>query len=222
MVNKLSVAILASLTMSLTALPAFAQEVPGEGVVNGVFRLTIGGDVPADYSFYVETDAAVGGHAPICTTDAQMVEEGYTECVGGGAVNELPFSVLEGETMEYRVLGSRGAALSQEVVAEGSMTPEDGFTVDASFDFSGSELGGTPTEDAPEDGAAQDQYEDRDDETTDDGGSAEGTGEEDGGSGDPTGGTGLLPDTGGASLTVIAGILLLFAAGGFLAYRVAR
>lgn len=222
MTRNLLAMIAASLAMTFTALPAIAQEVPDQSTVEGVFKLTIDGEVPENYSFYVEMDQAIGGLAPICTTDAEMVASGYTECVGGGAVNELPFLVPQGATMHYRVLGSQGVGLSQEVVAEGdAVAASDGFIIEASHAFTSETPESTDTPEDP--GAAGDQY------------SYEAPAEEVPAEKVPAPAAsngeisevadlhgGILPDTGGASLALVAGAALILAAGGFLAYRLTR
>ena len=242
MTRKLLAMITASLVMTFMALPAHAQEAPKDTTVDGVFRLTLNGEVPDDFSFYVETDQAIGGLAPICTTDAAMVAEGYTECVGGGAVNELPFNVPQGATVQYRILGSQGTGLSQMVVAEGETVAEtDGFTIDASHSFDGS-----PSEPTETPGTVDDQYsdeapaEDATAPTASNGGMNGGTNggtngetnvETNGGSSEATSGEasdiaelhgGILPDTGGASVVLLFGAALILSAGGFLAYRAIR
>lgn len=227
MTRKLLAMIAASLAMTFAALPAIAQEAPEESMAEGVFKLTIEGEIPENYSFYVETDQAIGGLAPICTTDAEMVASGYTECVGGGAVNELPFLVPQGETMHYRVLGSQGVGLSQEVVAEGDAVAEtDGFTIEASYAFASETPESTDTPEDP--GAADDQYSD---EASAEEAPAEEVPAEEVPAPAASNGEisevaelhgGILPDTGGASLTLFAGAALILAAGGFLAHRLTR
>jgi len=258
--SKLLVMVVAALSMMLVVSPAFAQGDPSEaeGMVEGVFRVTIEGELPENYSIYAETDQAVGGMAPICTTDAAMVAEGYTECTGGGAMNELTFFAPEGATVEYRILGSQGTGLSQEVIAEGSTVAEtDGFTVDASHSFAGDpetpeDPEATPEQDdtgsdvsepdvsepdvsepdvlsEPGDtglsgtgsGAADDQYADEatTGETPPEDAPAESDGEM---SKVAEANGGVLPDTGGAPLSLLAGAALILAAGGFLAHRLTR
>lgn len=225
--KKLLIMVLAALSMLLATTPAFAQGNPAEdeGMMEGVFRVTIEGDVPENYSVYVETDAMVGGQGPICTTDYAMVSEGYTECAGGGATNELIFYAPKGETVTYRILGSQGTGLSQEVIAEGSAVAEtDGLTVDANLAFSGEEETPEDPEETTDDsgtasnsGVAEDQYADETSENNSSGDtSAEANGEM---SQVAKANGGILPDTGGAPLSLLAGAALLLASGGYLAYR---
>ena len=216
--KKLLVMVAAALSTMLVVSPAFAQSDPSEaeGMVEGVFRVTIEGDVPENYSVYVETDAAVGGLGPICTTDAAIVAEGYTQCVGGGAVNELPFFVPQGSTVEYRILGSQGTGLSQTVIAEGSTVAKtDGFTVDANLAFNGE----TPAEPPTEPGATEDQYTNQPPADETEGTSADTTKAAGEMSPVAEANGGILPDTGGAPISLLAGAALLLTAGGVLVYR---
>ncbi|QIN79852.1 hypothetical protein GBA65_16420 [Rubrobacter marinus] len=112
-----------------------------------VFELSIEGEVPEDYSFYVESSVGDGG--VICTTDATVVEEaGYPEC-RPDAVNtaEVPFPA--GEPFDYRVLRSRGTELSSFVLDEGSEVSEDGLVIEASYSAANDPANG---EDINEDG----------------------------------------------------------------------
>lgn len=237
--------VVASLAMTLPALPAAAQGAPGEGMVEGIFRVTIEGELPENYSVYVETDAMTGGQGPICTTDAAMVAEGYTECVGGA--NELLFYAPEGTTVKYRILGSQGTGLSQKVIEEGSaIAKTDGLTVEANLAFAAEEETPAPDEtgaepddvesddvesDDAEPGAADDQYSDdtpapEGSSGSDAASSASADSEADPASDGQTSKVaeangGVLPDTGGAPLSLLAGAALLLSAGGFLAYRIA-
>lgn len=227
--------VVASLAMTLPALPAAAQEAPGEGMVEGIFRVTIEGELPENYSVYVETDAMTGGQGPICTTDAAMVAEGYTECVGGA--NELLFYAPEGTTVKYRILGSQGTGLSQKVIEEGSaIAKTDGLTVEANLAFAAEEETPAPDEtgtepDDVESDATDDQYSDETPAPEDSSGSDAASSASAGSEADPAsdGQTskvaeangGVLPDTGGAPLSLLAGAALLLASGGFLAYRIA-
>lgn len=215
--NRLLILVVSALSMMLAASPAFAQEDPAnkEGMVEGTFRVIIDGEVPENYSVYVETDAAIGGQGPICTTDAVMVDEGYAECVGAGGANELRFYAPEGTPVNYRILGSQGNELSQEVIKEGStIAKTGGLMIEARLTFDGE---GENSEDDDEsnddsnnndDSAASEQYED---DSSADGKSS--------GKGDDKASDGVLPDTGGSSLVLVAGASLLLAAGGFLGYR---
>ncbi len=197
--------------------PALAQEQGTE--VSGTARLTLNGTAPENVSFWVESSAP-GVEGVICTTDAAMVASGIPECQDGGAVNELALTAPAGGAVDYRVIGAQGSELSQETVAQGSMTSEEGFVMDASYTFSGDVIGGEPEGTAPEDGgAAQTQYGDETKQPTVSTGEADGAQASTVSSGDPTGGTGVLPDTGGASIPLLAGAVLLLASGGFLAYR---
>ncbi|HET7479078.1 MAG TPA: LPXTG cell wall anchor domain-containing protein [Rubrobacteraceae bacterium] len=213
-------AVLAAMLMALLAapVPVMAQdaEALSGGTADGKFRLTLDGWAPENVSFWVETSSGAGG--VICTTDAAMVETGIPECRDGGSTNEMAFSAPAGSTLDYRIIGSQGSELSQEVVAEGSKVADTGFIVDASYTFSGDTIGGDPAGTHPDgnasadnndDGAASGQYED--DSSSDGGPSSENV--------DSNAAVSVLPDTGGASVAVIAGAALLLAAGGFLAYR---
>lgn len=239
--KKLLMLVVASLTMTLPALPAAAQEAPGEGMVEGVFRVTVDGELPEDYSIYVESGVILPGGV-ICTTDAVMVNEGYTECVDNGATNELVFFAPEGASVDYRILGSQGVALSQEVIAEGTTTAKtDGLTIDARHTFANeAPADPQPAEEpdaAEEADAADDQYSDEtpasDDSSTPDDSSAPdavSSASVDSETAPIADGYtskvaelhgGVLPDTGGASIALVAGAALLLAASGFLAYRIA-
>jgi len=104
----------------------------GADTVTATFRLEIEGDLPEDFSFYVEDSQGTGG--VICTTDEDVIAEGtYPECEDGGGTNEVSFPVRGGEPFDYRVLASRGVELSQQVVLEDSLSPTDDFTVDATY-----------------------------------------------------------------------------------------
>ena len=95
------------------------------------FELSIEGEVPADYSFYVESSVGDGG--VICTTDANVVEEaGYPEC-RPDAVNTLEIPLPAGEPFDYRILRSRGTELSSFVLDEGSEVAGDGLVIRTSF-----------------------------------------------------------------------------------------
>ena len=211
-------AILLTMLVALLATPAavLAQDT-GERA-EGKFRLTLEGQAPENVSFWVESNIGDGG--VICTTDAAMVASGITKCQDGGATNEMAYSAPAGSTLDYRIIGSQGVELSQEVVAEGSRVAENGFIVEASYTFSGEPIGDerpgtqpedtTPADDETADGAAGDQYEDvstGNDEASPDKGDSSAAIE------------GVLPDTGGSSMFLVAGAALLLAAGGFFAYR---
>ncbi len=196
-------AVLTTVVALTAASPAIAEE---PGMASGVFRLTIEGEVPGNVSFYVEDDL---GGGVICTTDAAMVESGYPECAGGGAVNELVFEAPAGEEFWYRIVGSRGVELSRFVVVEGSATAEEGLVVNAAYAFPASE--GEDTVAAP----VAEQY-GQDAPGIPGGGSPSGAPEAR--PGDPTGGTGALPDTGGVSVLLTGGALLA-ASGAFIARR---
>lgn len=210
--KKLSIMVLAAFSMLFVVSPAFAQEnsAETEEVVEGVFRVVLEGDVPENYSVYAETDAAIGEMSPICTTDATMVSAGYAECVGGGSINELLFAVPQGATIDYRILASQGAGLAQTVIAEGSTVAEtDGFIINASHAFAEEPVTSQESITKEEPITSEEQY------TSEAPASeasavtsevAEATG-------------GVLPDTSGASLSLLAAALLLVTAGGFLAYR---
>jgi len=233
MTRKLLALIAASLAMTFTALPVAAQEAPEENMVEGAFKLTIDGEVPEDYSFYVETDQAIGGLAPICTTDAEMVASGYTECVGGGAANELPFLVPQGETVQYRVLGSQSVGLSQEVIAEGNTIAEtDGFIIEASHAFASEDSDPSKDSSTAEDsgtaedpGVAGDQYSNEApaEEIPAEEVTAEKVPAPAASNGEISAVAelhgGVLPNTGGTPIALVAGAALILAAGGFLAHR---
>lgn len=202
------------------------------GLVNGVFALVLEGEVPADYSFYVEANIGNGGEV-ICTTDAEMVGLGYAECVGGGEINEVPFVAPEGQDIEYRVLGSQGSGLSQEVVSEGSVVAAEGVRIDATYAFDGQPLEDhtenpiqepdwepdadedqygvgaageetTIAEDAVEEGAVEDEVilAEEAAQNVEPGSIAD----------IATGGTGLLPETGGLPILPVLGAALLIGA----------
>jgi hypothetical protein len=214
-----------------------AQVDPEAGLVNGVFGLTLEGEVPEDFSFYAEANIGSGGEV-ICTTDADMIGVGYPECVGGGAVNEVSFVAPDGQNIQYRILGSQGAELSQKVISEGTAVAAEGVRIDASYTF-----GPEPLEDFSESPIQDPEWEPDVDEDQY-GGVSSGAVEETGGESlEPaaeeeavilaeeaaanvvpgsvadiaTGGTGLLPDTGGVVPWPIIGAVLL--AGGLLARR---
>lgn len=218
---KRSTILTAALAVLLLAVssPAQAQEESGEKV-NGTFRLTLNGEAPENVSFWVETSAD-GEGGVICTTDAAMVESGVNECRDGGATNEMAYAAPAGGEVEYRIVGSQGAELSQEVVAKGSTEAEEGFVVEASYTFSDEPVGGEPEGAAPDedDGAAEDQYGDDSDDANNDSGKDDEAGKASDDKASEAS-PGVLPDTGGASLTLAVGALLLMAAGGFVAYRV--
>lgn len=219
------VAMIATSAVAPAAVLAQDTEAPAEGK----FRLTLEGSAPENVSFWVESNVGDGG--VICTTDTAMVASGIAECRDGGGVNEMSYSAPAGDTFEYRVVGSQGAELSQETVAEGSKVAEDGFVIDATFTFSGEPIGdepsGTQPEDLPstddgaddknDDGAAGDQYEEYSSGSGDE--SSDSSDKEDSDKEDSDAAGGVLPDTGGSSLVLVAGAALLLAAGGFLAYR---
>lgn len=273
--NRRTIIVAASVVLGgvFFASPAFAQEVeappaeevpvelvddveeappvdPAAGLVNGVFGLTLEGQVPANVSFYAEANIGSGGEV-ICTTDDALVGAGYPECVGGGAVNEVSFVAPAGQDIQYRILGSLGTGLSQEVLSEGTAVAAEGVRIDAGYAFPAE-----PLEDLTEDPIQQPEWEPDADEgqygevssnTTEGadgedaagaaGGSGEGTPEQSGGAGEAvipaeraaasvvpgsvadiaTGGTGLLPNTGGLAPWPVLGALLL--AGGLLARR---
>lgn len=210
------VALLAASAVALAGLPAAVLAQDTEERAEGKFRLTLEGPAPENVSFWVESNVGDGG--VICTTDAAMVASGITECRDGGEVNEMSYSAPVGSTFEYRIVGSQGVELSQETIAEGSKVAEDGFVVDATFTFSGEPIGGEPsgtqpedtttTDDETDDEAAGDQYED-----------ASSGDEESPSKGDSDAAEGVLPDTGGSSVVLVAGAALLLATGGFLAYQ---
>jgi hypothetical protein len=214
-----------------------AQVDPEAGLVNGIFGLTLEGEVPENFSFYAEANIGSGGEV-ICTTDAEMVGVGYPECVGGGAVNEVSFVAPEGQNIQYRVLGSQGVELSQKVISEGSAVAAEGVRIDASYAF-----GPEPLEDFSESPIQDPEWEpdvDEDQYGEVSSGAVEETAEE---TMDPaeeegavilaeeaaanvvpgsvadiaTGGTGLLPDTGGFAPWPVIGAVLL--AGGLLVRR---
>ena len=232
-------AMLMVLGSAFYATPALAQEAeplveeqalvePEAVLVNGVFGLVLEGEVPADYSFYAEANIGNGGEV-ICTTDVEMVGLGYAECVGGGAVNEVPFVAPEGQSIEYRVLGSQGSGLSQEVVSEGTIVAAEGVRIDATYAFDGQ-----PLEDHTENPIQDPDWEpDADEDQYGAGAAGEETttveedaveeevipAEEAAQNVEPgsiadiaTGGTGLLPETGGLALVPILGAALLIGA----------
>jgi hypothetical protein len=104
-----------------------------DGTVTATFRLVVEGELPEDFSFYVEDSTGTGG--VICTTDGDAIETaGYPECRDGGAANETEIPVPAGRSFDYRILASRGVELSQQVVDEGSLSPTGDFTVNATYD----------------------------------------------------------------------------------------
>lgn len=111
---------------------------PAEAMV--AFELTLGGEVPEDVSFYVESTSGPGG--VICTTDEAANEEaGYPGCEGGGAVNRAEFPMPAGAPFDYRVLTSQGSELSQSVVDEGSVAAaETGLVLAFAYSFDGEDL----------------------------------------------------------------------------------
>lgn len=111
---------------------------PAEAVV--AFELALGGEVPENVSFYVESTSGPGG--VICTTDAAANERsGYPACEGGGAVNRAEFPMPAGAPFDYRVLVSQGSELSQSVVDEGSVTAaETGLVLAVAYSFDGEDL----------------------------------------------------------------------------------
>ncbi len=116
--------------------------------VNVVFRLSIQGEVPEDYSFYVENSVGDGG--VICTTDATVVEEaGYPEC-RPDATNQVEIPLPAGEPFDYRILRSRGTELSSFVLDEGFEVAEAGLVVETSYSTANDPVNG---EDVNEDGA---------------------------------------------------------------------
>lgn len=101
------------------------------GEASVVFELSIEGEVPENYSFYVESSVGAGG--VICTTDATVVEEaGYPEC-RSDAINRAEVPIIEGEPFDYRIIRSRGTELSSFVLDEGSDVAEDGLVIAASY-----------------------------------------------------------------------------------------
>ena len=111
------------------------------------FELSIEGEVPEDYSFYVENSVNDGG--VICTTDATVVEEaGYPKC-RPDAINAAEISLPAGEPFDYRILRSRGTELSSFVLEEGSEVAEDGLVIRASYSAANDPVNG---EDINEDG----------------------------------------------------------------------
>ena len=111
---------------------------PAEAMV--AFELTLGGEVPENVSFYVESTSGPGG--VICTTDAAANEEaGYPRCESGGEINRAEFPMPAGTPFDYRVLTSQGSELSQSVVAEGSVAAaETGLVLAIAFSFDGEDL----------------------------------------------------------------------------------
>ena len=150
---------------------------------NVTFELSIQGEVPEDYSFYVESSVGDGG--VICTTDATIVEEaGYPECLPD-AVNTLETSVPAGESFDYRVLRSRGTELSSFVLDEGSEIAKDGLVVRSSFSAANDPANG---EDANDDGTINEADGEFAARTSDAADAATGSDEA------------VLPDTGGSNL----------------------
>jgi len=111
---------------------------PAEAMV--AFELTLGGEVPENVSFYVESTSGPGG--VICTTDAAANEEaGYPRCESGGEINRAEFPMPAGAPFDYRVLTSQGSELSQSVVDEGSVAAaETGLVLAIAFSFDGEDL----------------------------------------------------------------------------------
>lgn len=148
-----------------------------------IFELSIDGEVPKDYSFYVESSVGDGG--VICTTDATVVEEaGYPEC-RPDAVNMLEISLPAGEPFDYRVLRSRGTELSSFALDEGSEIAEDGLVIQASFSAANDPANG---EDINEDGMINEADGELAAQTSDAADAATGPDEA------------VLPDTGGRNL----------------------
>ncbi len=120
---------------------------PGEEATV-VFELSIEGEVPENYSFYVESSVGEGG--VICTTDATVVEEaGYPEC-RSDAINKAEVPIIAGKPFDYRILRSRGTELSSFVLDEGSEVAEDGLVIQASYSTANDPANG---EDVNDDGA---------------------------------------------------------------------
>lgn len=154
-----------------------------EAAANIVFELSIEGEVPEDYSFYVESSVGDGG--VICTTDATVVEEAdYPEC-RPDAVNTLETPIPTGESFDYRVLRSRGTELSSFVLDEGSEIAEDGLVIRASFSTANDPASG---EDINDDGAINEADGELAARTSDTADAATGSDEA------------VLPDTGGQIL----------------------
>ncbi len=111
---------------------------PAEAMV--AFELTLGGEVPENVFFYVESTSGPGG--VICTTDGAANEEaGYPKCESGGQINRAEFPMSAGTPFDYRVLTSQGSELSQSVVAEGSVAAaETGLVLAIAFSFDGEDL----------------------------------------------------------------------------------
>jgi hypothetical protein len=111
---------------------------PAEAMV--AFELTLGGEVPENVSFYVESTSGPGG--VICTTDAAANEEaGYPRCESGGEINRAEFPMPAGAPFDYRVLTSQGSELSQSVVDEGSVAAaETGLVLAIAYSFDGEDL----------------------------------------------------------------------------------
>lgn len=149
-----------------------------------VFKLSIEGEVPEDYSFYVESSVGDGG--VICTTDATVVEEAdYPEC-RSDAVNTLKLPIPDGEPFDYRVLRSRGTELSSFTLDEGSEIAKDGLVIEASFSAANDPTNG---EDVNDDGDINEADGELAARTSDAADAATGPDEA------------VLPDTGGQSLT---------------------
>jgi hypothetical protein len=111
---------------------------PAEAMV--AFELTLGGEVPENVSFYVESTSGPGG--VICTTDAAANEEaGYPRCESGGEINRAEFPMPAGAPFDYRVLTSQGSELAQSVVDEGSVAAaETGLVLAIAYSFDGEDL----------------------------------------------------------------------------------
>ena len=169
------------------------------GEANVVFELSIEGEVPEDYSFYVENSVGEGG--VICTTDANVVEEaGYPECRPGDA-NKAEIPLPAGEPFDYRVLRSRGTELSSFVLNEGSEVAEEGLVVESSYSTANDPANG---EDINEDGAINEADGELATQTSD-AADAQTSPDE-----------AVLPDTGGARLPtflLLAAFLATLAAG---------
>ncbi len=172
------------------------------GEANVVFKLSIEGEVPEDYSFYVESSTSDGG--VICTTDATVVEEaGYSEC-RPDAINTAEIPLPAGEPFDYRVLRSRGTELSSFVLDEGSEVAEDGLVIEASYSSANDPANG---EDINEDGTINEADGELATRTSEAADAATGPDEA------------VLPDTGGARpspLLCLAASLAVLAAGPFV------
>lgn len=203
--------------------------------VNGVFRMILDGrSTEAGYSFYVESDSE-GVGTVLCSTDPGMVEAGYSDC--GPGTLEVPFVAPAGEEVSYRILGNLGNELSQFVVSEGSQVAAEGMVIEGSYSFR------EDTDDKvdPVDEAAGAQYAGESDQVRDTSSGEASSGgipagpqgddaEEAPGSGIASsvaaiagaGLSGLLPQSGGSPIVLVAGGALLIAAGGLLMKKVFR